>query len=98
MNLSDTVDVYRIRQLLSKKRTLMLDPILNLRIADQEHHRLLVEVEPTSEARRSAPAKPPTALPFGVWLTRLSDTLIRLGMKLKTRPGAQAYRPGLKIG
>ena len=76
----------------------MLDPILNLRIANQERRRLLEEAERTSEARRSAPEKPPGALPLDVWLTRLGDTLIRLGTKLKSRPGAPTYGPGLNIG
>ncbi len=75
-----------------------MDPILKLRIADQERRRLFEEVGRTSEARRSAPMKPPGAFPYDAWLASLGDALMRLGMKLKTRPEPQGYRPGLKIG
>ncbi len=76
----------------------MLDPILKLRIADQESRRLFEELELTSEACRSEPAKPPGAFPYDAWPARLGDALIRLGMKLKTRPEPEGYRPGLNIG
>ena len=76
----------------------MLDSILNLRIANQERRGLLVEAERTSEARRIASMTSRGALPYDVWLARLGDMLIRLGMKLKTRPATEGYGPGLSIG
>ena len=69
----------------------MLDPILNLRIAELGRRRLLEELERTSEARRFEPAKPPGSFPYDLWLARL-------GVKMKSRPGAPTYGPGLNIG
>ena len=83
---------------MSKKRTQILDPILNLRIADQERRGLFKEAERTSEARRIAPMNSRSAFPYDVWLARLGDMLVRLGMKLKTRPATEGYGPGLNIG
>ena len=76
----------------------MLDPLLNLRIASLERRALLEEAERTSEARRSAPMNSRGAFPYDAWPARLGDALIRLGMKLKTRPAARGYGPGLNIG
>ncbi len=76
----------------------MLDPILNLRVAGLERRELFKEAERMSEARRSAPMKSGGALPYDLWLARLGDMLIDLGMKLKTRPGTQDYGAGLNIG
>ncbi len=76
----------------------MLDPILNLRIAGLERRELFEEADRVSEARRSAPTKSRGALPYDLWLARLGDTLINLGMKLKTRPKTEGYGPGFNIG
>ncbi len=69
----------------------MLDPV-------SQRRELLKEAERKSEARRSAPMKPRGVFPYDVWMARLGDKLIRLGMKLKTRPGTEVYGPGLNIG
>ncbi len=76
----------------------MLDPLLNLRIAGMEQRELLRETERISEARRSSTIKPRVALPYDLWMARLGDLLINLGMKLKTRPGTEGYGPELNIG
>ena len=76
----------------------MLDSIVNLRIADMELHRLRKEMERGSEARRSSTLKPEGSLTYDLWLARLGDMLINLGMKLKASPGTHGYGPGMNIG
>ena len=76
----------------------MLDSIVNLRIGDNELHRLRKEMERASEARRFTAKKTGSALPYDLWLARLGDMLINLGMKLKASPGTHGYGPGLNIG
>ncbi len=76
----------------------MLDPIVNLRIADIERRGLRKEMERLSEARRSTAKNTNFALPYDLWLARLGDMLVNLGMKLKASPGTQGYGPGLNIG
>ena len=76
----------------------MLDPLLNLRIASLERRAPLKEAKRTSVARPSKPVNSRGAFPYDAWPSRLGDALIRLGMKLKTRPAARGYGPGLNIG
>lgn len=93
----DIMNEWQLRQKQSKKRTYMLDPMTNFRIAGLEQRRLLNKAERTSEARRSEPVKPRGAFPYELWLARLGGVLIKLGMKLQARPGTTDYRHGLNI-
>lgn len=75
----------------------MLDPILTLRISDLERRRFLKEARRASEASRSAPNRPRWAFLYDVWLARLDDLLVSIGMSLKARTAWRYSDSRLKV-
>ena len=75
----------------------MLDPILNLRIGGMDRRRLFKEVGRASEARWSGSLMSHDVFQYDVWLARIGDKLISIGMRLKARTDERYFDSGLNV-